>query len=126
MQMPFKAAGFAILTVLLALAPRAALAQANPFDRPDAPDFVANFTGAQRALEQEFSADLAFTGQRRVDRFDIKKLERPQPWKLYGRLGPINFQNQLEPVPQGVQFSWRRTGPGLGGRVYFGITKTFD
>ena len=126
MRGSFKAAGCAIATVVLALAPRAALAQSNPFDRPYAPSFVTNFSGAQSALEQEFSADLAFTGQRRVDRFDISKLERPEPWKLYGRFGPLNFQNQLEPVPQGIQFSWRRTGPSLGSKFYVGITRTFD
>jgi hypothetical protein len=125
MRASFKAAGCTIVTVLLALAPRAAGAQSNPFDRPDAPSFVTDFSGAQRAQEQEFSADFAFTGQRRVDRFDISKLERAQPWKFYGRLGPLNFQNQLEPVPQGLQFSWRRTGPSLGGRLYVGVHRTF-
>ena len=125
MRASFKAAGCAILTIALALAPRAAGAQSNPFDRVDAPSFVTNFSGAQSALEREFSADLALTGQRRVDRFDISKLERPEPWKLYGRFGPLNFQNQLEPVPQGIRFSWGRTGPSLGGRVYIGITRTF-
>src|SRR5438034_5636322 len=99
MRGSFKAAGCTIVTVLLALAPRAALAQSNPFDRPDAPSFVTNFSGAERILEQEISADLALTGQRRVDRFDMSKIERPQPWKMYGRFGPLNFQNQLEPVP---------------------------
>ena len=118
------------MMALLALAPRTAAAQANPFDRYDAPPFVHNFTGGTiRELEHEFQADLyvlgAFAGKRRLDRFDRGGLERPQPWKLYGRLGPMHFHNQIDPK-QGLQFSFRRQGPNLGGRVYIGIHKTFD
>jgi hypothetical protein len=124
------AAGWAIIAALCALAPRTAAAQANPFDRHDAPPSVHNFTGGTlRSLEQEFQADLyvlgAFGGKRRLDRFDPATLERPQPWKLYGRLGPMHFHNQLEPTPQGFHFSFRRQGPSLGGRVYIGIHRTF-
>jgi hypothetical protein len=116
---------------LLALAPRSAAAQHNPFDRFDAPPHVQNFTGGTlRELEYEFQYDLhvmgAFSGKRRIDRFDQAPLERPQPWKFYGRLGPMHFYNQLEPKPQGLQFSFRRQGPNLGGRVYIGIHRTFD
>jgi hypothetical protein len=116
---------------LVALAPRTAAAQSNPFDRYDAPPLVNNFTGGTvRSLEDAFQADLyvlgAFDGRRRVDRFDPAQVERPQPWKFYGRLGPMHFQNRLEPVAQGLQFSWRRTGPNLTGRVYIGIHRTFD
>jgi hypothetical protein len=60
-----------------------------------------------------------------VDRFERAELERPQPWKFYGRLGPMHFQNQMDAPTQGMQFSWRRTGPSLGGRVYIGIHRTF-
>lgn len=124
-------AGCAIIVTLLALAPRTAAAQPNPFDRHDAPSTVHNFTGGTlRSLEQQFQADLyvlgAFSGKKRIDRFDRATLERPQPWKFYGRLGPMHFYNQLEPTPQGFQFSLRRQGPSLGGRVYIGIHRTFD
>jgi hypothetical protein len=129
MGMRISTAGCAIMVALLALAPRTAAAQSNPFDRNDAPAFVHNFTGGTvREVEHEFQADLyvlgAFAGKRRLDRFDQATLERPQPWKLYGRLGPMHFHNQLEPR-QGLQFSFRRQGPTLGGRVYIGIHKTF-
>jgi hypothetical protein len=119
----------------LALAPRAAAAQqlqANPFERTDAPALVLNFgAGHVRSLNQEFEDDLyalhAFGGKRRLDRFTISSLERPTPWKVYGRLGLLNFQNELEPqYSQGLRFSWRRTGPKLTGRVYIGIHRTFD
>jgi hypothetical protein len=137
MRTSWTAAGCAITVALLALAPRTAAAQFNnPFDRNDAPFLVQNFTGGTvRSLEHEFQADLyvlgAFDGRRSVDRFQRSELERAQPWKLYGRLGPMHFQNMLEPqasrlqYTQGLQFSWRRTGPSLGGRVYVGIHRTF-
>jgi hypothetical protein len=123
--------GGAIIMALIALAPRSAAAQANPFDRPDAPALVTGFGGGggARALEQEFQADLyalgAFAGKRRLDRFDSDGHERPQPWTFYGRLGPMHFQNQMEYGSSGTQFSFRRQGPSLGGRVYIGIHKTF-
>jgi hypothetical protein len=118
------------MVALLALAPRTAAAQSNPFDRYDAPARVHNFTGGTvRELEHAFQADLyvlgAFAGKRRLDRFDRETLERPQPWKLYGRLGPMHFHNEVEPK-QGLQLSFRRQGPSLGGRFYIGIHKTFD
>lgn len=123
--------GSGILVILIALAPRPAAAQANPFDRHDAPAIVQNFTGGTvRTLENEFQADIyvmgAFDGKRRVDRFEHREEERAQPWRFYGRLGPMHFQNQLEPRPQGLQFAFRRTGPSLTGRVYIGIFRTFD
>jgi hypothetical protein len=135
MRKSFTAAGCAILAALLVLVPRAAGAQslgANPFEIQGAPALVQNFAGASvRSLDQQFQADLyvldAFAGKTRVDRFErASRLQRPEPWKFYGRLGPLNFQNQLEPQPQGFQFSWRRTGPNLTGRVYIGIHRTFD
>jgi hypothetical protein len=122
--------GGAIILALLALAPRTAAAQANPFDRPDAPALVAGFGGGSaRALEQGFQADLyvlgAFAGKRRLDRFDAGAYERPQPWTVYGRLGPMHFHNPMEYGSSGMQFSFRRQGPSLGGRVYIGIHRTF-
>jgi hypothetical protein len=115
------------MVAMLAAAPRMAAAQSNsafgssPFD---------NFAGGTvRSLEHRFQADLyvlgAFDGRRSVDRFDRAEVERPQPWMFYGRLGPMYFQNQMDAPTQGTQFSWRRTGPGLGGRVYIGIHRTF-
>ena len=118
-----------MVIALLALVPRIAAAQFNPFDRDDSPALIQNFTGGTVRMEREFQADLyildAFNGKQRVDRFDRAQIERPEAWKFYGRLGPMYFQNQLEPRPQGFQFSFRRTGPNLGGRVYLGIHRSF-
>lgn len=135
MRDALTAAGCAIVMAALALAPRAAAAQGgpSPFARDDAPALVLNFgAGHVHSLGQEFDDDLyalhAFGGKRRIDRFNvITPLERPTPWKLYGRLGVLNFQNELEPqYSQGLRFSWRRTGPRLTGRIYIGIHRTFD
>ena len=115
---------------LLALVPRSAAAQANPFDRSDAPAAIHNFTGGTvRMLDEEFQADVyilgAFAGKRRLDRFDRGGVEKPQDWTLYGRLGPMHF-NRTEETTQGLHFSFRRQGPRLTGRVYIGIHRTFD
>ena len=124
-------AGCGIVAVLLALGPRTAYAQLNPFDRSDAPAHVHNFMGGTvRELDAQFEYDLmvmgAFSGKRRMDSLDPPPTERPQPWKLYGRLGPMHFYNQLERTPHSLQFSFRRQGPSLGGRLYIGIHKTFN
>jgi hypothetical protein len=118
-----------MVVALLALVPGVAAAQYNPFDRDDGPALIQNFTGGTVRMEREFQADLyildAFNGRQRVDRFDRAKIERPEAWKFYGRLGPMHFQNRIEPRPQGFQFSWRGTGPNLGGRIYLGIHRSF-
>jgi hypothetical protein len=132
-----KPAGHGIIVGLLALAPGIADAQSNPafgsnpFDRYDVPAVVNNFSGGTvRDLEEGFQADLfllgAFDGRRRVDRYDPAERERVQPWKFYGRLGPMYFQNELRST-QGFQFSFRKQGnPSLGSRAYIGFYRTFD
>src|ERR1700704_6583989 len=104
MRESLTAAGWALIVAVLVLAPLAAAAQSfsNPFDRNDAPALVQNFGGGPaHNLNREFELDLyalyGFGGKQRVDRFARATLERPMPWKFYGRIGPLNFQNQLEP-----------------------------
>jgi hypothetical protein len=132
-----KPAGHGIIVGLLALAPGLADAQSNaafgpnPFDRNDVPAVVNNFSGGTvRSLEEGFQADLfilgAFDGRRSVDRYDHSAEERVKPWKFYGRLGPMYFQNELRST-QGFQFSFRKQGnPSLGSRAYIGFYRTFD
>jgi hypothetical protein len=52
-------------------------------------------------------------------------LERSARWRLYGRCGLLNFQNDLDPNGSGVQVSWRRTGPALCAKIYVGIHRRF-
>jgi hypothetical protein len=132
----WTAAVCGIIAMLLALAPRVAAAQSNagfgsnPFDRDNAPALALSFGGGSvRSFERDMQADLnalgAFSGRKSVDRFERSEVERPQPWQLYGRLGPMYFQNRLYSSDSGMQFSFRGTGPSLGGRIYIGIHRTF-
>jgi hypothetical protein len=66
----------------------------------------------------------AFGGKRGVNGFG-KFTERPGPWVLYGRAGIFNYQSELNEPRTTGQFTWRRTGPSLTGRIYFGVRKQF-
>jgi hypothetical protein len=132
----WTAAVCGIIAMLFALAPRVAAAQfnpgfgSNPFDRDNAPALALSFGGGSvRSFERDMQADLnalgAFSGRKSVDRFERSEVERPQPWQLYGRLGPMFFQNRLYSSDSGMQFSFRGTGPSLGGRIYIGIHRTY-
>lgn len=126
-----------ILVVLLSLVPRVSIAQSNPgfgsnpYDRHDAPELAMSFGGgAARSFEREMQADLymlgAFSGRKSVDRYQPTEVERPQPWQLYGRLGPMYFQkNRLDSSESRLQLGFRGTGPSLEGRIYIGIHRTF-
>ena len=135
MRGALTAVGCAIALALFALVPRSAAAQFahdSPFARNDAPAVVTDFGAGQvRSMNQQFDADFyilgAFGGSRRLDRFSrSSSVEKPMPWKFYGRVGVFNFQNEIEPqYSQGLRFSWGRTGPRLTGRVYVGVHRTF-
>ena len=69
---------------------------------------------------------MAERGPERAGRPTEAEQERVQPWKFYGRLGPMYFQNELRST-QGFQFSFRKQGnPSLGSRAYIGFYRTFD
>jgi len=136
MERVWTAAVCGIIVMLLALAPRVAAAQfnpsfgSNPFDRDAAPPIALSFGGGSvRAFERDMQDDLyalgAFSGRKSVDRYERSEVERPTPWQFYGRLGPINFLNRFDSSDSGVQLSFRRTGPSLGGRIYIGIHRTW-
>ncbi len=49
----------------------------------------------------------------------------PQAWMLFGRLGVINYQNQLD-RDSGGEITLKRSGPSVGGtRISFGIRRRF-
>ncbi len=54
-----------------------------------------------RELDELHGVDM-FGGKRRVDPFERSLEQRPQAWTLFGRLGVINYQNQLD-RPRGRQ-----------------------
>jgi hypothetical protein len=68
-----------------------------------------------------------FGGKRGVDPSERALEQRPQAWMLFGRLGVINYQNQLgRDDGSGGQITLRRSGPGIGGtRIYVGIRRRF-
>lgn len=105
------------MALLLVVAAEAA-AQAY---RPASPDYLGH------ALEREREMDLqaldAFAKKRSAE--GLRPSERPGPWTLYGRFGLVNFQNELDAHSSGMQVTWRRTGPGLTGRIYVGIHRRF-
>jgi hypothetical protein len=85
-----------------------------------------------RALNEEFDDDLrtlnsfSFGGGRRADQSTVGSFERPKPWMLYGRVGVLNFQDELDPSrSEGARITLKRTGPKLTGHYYVGIHRTF-
>jgi len=62
-------------------------------------------------------------GEQRAERFG--PLERSEGWKLYGRFGLLNFQDEPDANGSGMRVSWRRTGPALGAKIYLGIHRRF-
>jgi hypothetical protein len=95
----------------------------------DAPDRLLGLSAAgMQAWQQEQATDASalsgFEGRRRS--IDLPSLQRVRPWSMYGRLGVLNFQNQLDNAESSpMKFSWRRTGPRLGGNIYLGIHRSF-
>jgi hypothetical protein len=80
----------------------------------------------QNELDELHGVDM-FGGKRRVDPFDRSLEQRPQAWTLFGRLGLINYQNQLDrDSGSGGQFTLKRSGPSIGGtRISFGLRRRF-
>ena len=88
------------------------------------PHVLAHSPSAIRALRHDMDLQaLDAFGERRAERFG--PLERSEGWRLYGRFGLLNFQNQSDPNGSGIRVSWRRTGPALGTKIYVGIHRRF-
>ena len=68
-----------------------------------------------------------FGGKRSFDPFDRSLEQRAQAWTLFGRLGAINYQNQLDRDDgSGGQITLRRSGPSISGaRISFGVWRRF-
>src|SRR6267378_5499960 len=68
-----------------------------------------------------------FAGKRGVDPFERSLEQRSQAWMLFGRLGAINYQNQLDrDSGSSGEFTLKRSGPSVGGtRIYIGIRRRF-
>ena len=82
----------------------------------------------QRVVEDELEEEEK--SKRDSDEARKRRLERsleqgPQAWMLFGRLGVINYQNQLD-CDSGGEITLKRSGPSVGGtRISFGIRRRF-
>lgn len=126
MRASFSASGCVLLAGLLAcVVPDVAAEE-------DAPALALGISSDQvRRLEVEFDEDLraldAFAGKPKKIAGLGRSLEERGVWTFYGRLGFLNFQNDLDPKEGGTSMRFRlgRTGPKLTGRVYIGIHRKF-
>jgi len=117
---------------LLAVCAGEAAAQAYPpqalerFDFAPPPLALQLSPFGMRELDELHGVDL-FGGKRRFDPFDRSLEQRPQAWTLFGRLGAINYQNQLDRDDgSGGQITLRRSGPSISGaRISFGVWRRF-
>jgi hypothetical protein len=76
-------------------------------------------------LREELQALDAFARARSAA--DAAPGRRARGWLLYGRLGPLKFQNELDPQRAGgMRFGLGSAGPRLTGRVNIGIYRQFD
>ena len=68
-----------------------------------------------------------FGGKRGVDPFERSLEQRAQAWTLFGRLGVIHYQNQLDrDSGSGGESTLKRSGPSIGGaRISFGLRRRF-
>ena len=115
-----------VMALLLVVAGEAAAQAYHPvsLDRFEQapPHVLAGSASAIRALGMDLQALDAFA-EGRAERFG--PLERSEGWRLYGRFGLLNFQNEPDPNGSGIRVSWRRTGPALGTKIYVGIHRRF-
>jgi len=86
--------------------------------------------GAARCLR---SASLGAARRRDVRRearrrsFERSLEQRAQAWTLFGRLGVIHYQNQLDrDSGSGGEITLKRSGPSIGGaRISIGLRRRF-
>lgn len=109
------------LTALLLLASAEAAAQAPA-------QALAFSSSAVHAFALEHQVDLQAINATETKRSAGSQLASPaklERWSLFGRLGPLNFTNQLHASSEGAQFSFRKESHGLGGRIYIGLHRRF-
>lgn len=133
MRAYLPSSGCVVLMGLLACVVPDAAAEPSRFDPAnDVPALAHGLSPGQvRRLEFEFDDDLraldAFAGKSNKMAGLGKTLEERGAWTLYGRLGVLNFQNELDPKQGGASMRLKlgRTGPKLTGRIYIGIHRKF-
>jgi len=117
-----------VMALLLAVTGEAAAQAYHPaslerFEQAP-PHVLAHSPSAIRALGHDMDLQaLDVFAERRAERFG--PLERSEGWRLYGRFGLLNFQDEPDPNGSGIRVSWRRTGPELDTKIYLGIHRRF-
>lgn len=136
MRLSLAARFFPAVALLCALLPRDAAAQLYRPERlhpseAAAPMLNLSLSPASiQALNDELEDDLraldAFSGGRRgIDRFP-RGHEAHGSWRLYGRFYLVNFQNKIDRPGSSTSFTWRRTGPKIGGtRIFIAVHRKF-
>ena len=124
-----------VLTALLTFSGITAAQSYRPesFERPEAaPALNLSLSFAMvQTLNSEADYDIRSfdfaRGKRGIDRIGSgRSSERVEGWRFYGRVYLLNFQNELGRTPlMGTEVTFRRTGPSLTGRIYFGFSKRF-
>jgi hypothetical protein len=81
------------------------------------------------ALNAEFDEDIrilgAFAQKRGIDRLP-SAVQLHGEWKLYGRFYLVNFQHRMDDDEAKTRWSWRRSGPRVGGaRIYIMMHREF-
>src|SRR2546427_11379825 len=95
------------------------MALLSPIARAEEPPLTLALSDGQvRRLEQELRSDLdaldAFARRRPAGALSGAPTERPGSGLLYGRVGPRDFRNGLQPQsPRGTPRGWGRTAPPL-------------
>jgi hypothetical protein len=117
-----------VMALLLAVAAEAAAQAYRPaslerFEQAP-PHVLAHSPSAIRASghDMDLQALDAFA-ERRAER--LGPLERSEGWRLYGRLGLLNFQDEPDQNGSGIRVNLRRTGPAPGTKIYIGIHRRF-
>jgi hypothetical protein len=94
------------------------------------PGFALNLSSASvDALNAEFDDDFrtldAFAKRRGIDRLP-STAQLHGEWKLYGRVYLVNFQHKIDQDENATRFTWRRSGPRIGGaRIYILLHREF-
>ncbi|TMH84810.1 MAG: hypothetical protein E6H44_14530 [Betaproteobacteria bacterium] len=117
-----------VMALLLAVAGEAAAQAYHPaslerFEQAP-PRVLAHSPSAIRALGHDMDLQALDTfAEQRAER--LGPLERSEGWRLYGRLGLLNFQDEPDANGSGIRVSCCRTGPELGSKIYLGIHRRF-
>jgi hypothetical protein len=116
-----------VMALLLAVAAEAEAQVYHPalFDRVEqAPSLALDHSpAAMHELQHESDPSEGFS-KRRANGAAAES--QPERWMLYGRFGLVKFRNDFDPQGGGAQFTWRNTGPGLGGKkLFIGFQRRF-